>query len=287
MVAGASLSGAVLFYFQYRKKVLLYYGLMLLVPTVLLVHRITELYCGAIAHCDAAWIPTVLSAIEKSAFSLGMFVGPFFMHLVLGISLSRPRKTSYIAVACMYTFLAGMEIAFKAFPIGQLLKNALSMPLLFGMYGYCLVMGAVNLGKMGSPFLKRVVLGLLCISCIILPFSLLQYFMQKPYLPGFMEQPLLFIALFALTLFFLVNHFNHPAYFAGTKLTDYFKEKFSITEREGDIIFHVIHGHSNQVIGEKLCISIRTVESHLYSIFQKLGIKNRVQLVNLIQTNKN
>jgi DNA-binding CsgD family transcriptional regulator len=43
---------------------------------------------------------------------------------------------------------------------------------------------------------------------------------------------------------------------------------------------------SNQDIGEKLFISIRTVESHLYTIFQKTNVKNRVQLANLIQTNQ-
>ena len=45
-------------------------------------------------------------------------------------------------------------------------------------------------------------------------------------------------------------------------------------------------GHSNIEIGDKLFISTRTVESHLYSIFQKCGIKSRSQLINLIMSNK-
>jgi DNA-binding CsgD family transcriptional regulator len=287
VAATASVTGAILFYFHYRKLVLIYYALMLSVPTLLLLHRIAELYCTVMIHQTVASVSTTLLIIEKIAFSIGIFIGPYFMHHLLGLPLSRLQKLTYHLIATVYIILAAVEITTLNFPVTKLLKNVLSMPLLFGMYGYCLVMAAINLKKLASPLLKKIVFLSFCISLIILPFSILQYIQQRPFLPGFMERPLLFIALFVLTIVFTINYFNRPAYFANKGLTDYFKTQFAITNRESEIILHVIQGHPNQTIGEKLFISTRTVESHLYSIFQKLGVKNRVQLTNLIQTNKN
>jgi DNA-binding CsgD family transcriptional regulator len=285
--ATASLTGSILFFLHYRKKVLMYYGWMLAVPTLLLLDRIIELYCSGAIRLPSPIIPMLLLAIEKTAFSLGMFVGPFFTHSILGLSMSRLWKRIFISAACLYTCLAAAEVFAMHSSMVNLLRNGFSLALLFGMYCYCLALGTINIGKLASPFLKKVVIGLLGISFFILPFSLVQYFQQKPFLPGFIERPILFIGLFGVTIIFLVRYFDHPAYYAGKQLTDYFKKKFSITDRESDIILQVIQGHSNQLIGEKLFVSTRTVESHLYSIFQKLGIKSRVQLANLIQTNKN
>ena len=37
-------------------------------------------------------------------------------------------------------------------------------------------------------------------------------------------------------------------------------------------------GLSNREIGQRLCLSHRTVESHLYRVFPKLGVTSRSQL---------
>ncbi|WP_459977385.1 response regulator transcription factor, partial [Mycobacterium avium] len=40
---------------------------------------------------------------------------------------------------------------------------------------------------------------------------------------------------------------------------------------------------SNREIADRLVISVRTVEGHLYRLFTKLGINNRDQLIQLIR----
>ncbi|GAB4936424.1 hypothetical protein MAHJHV45_46980 [Mycobacterium avium subsp. hominissuis] len=42
-------------------------------------------------------------------------------------------------------------------------------------------------------------------------------------------------------------------------------------------------GLSNREIADRLVISVRTVEGHLYRLFTKLGINNRDQLIQLIR----
>jgi len=51
-----------------------------------------------------------------------------------------------------------------------------------------------------------------------------------------------------------------------------------LTAREMEIVRHVAGGASNKRIAHQLSISEGTVKTHLYSIFKKVGVTNRVQL---------
>ena len=53
----------------------------------------------------------------------------------------------------------------------------------------------------------------------------------------------------------------------------------NLTGREKEIAKLVAEGYSNKGISKKLFISQDTVKKHLYKIFKKLGISNRLQIV--------
>lgn len=53
----------------------------------------------------------------------------------------------------------------------------------------------------------------------------------------------------------------------------------SLTQREKEILRLVAEGWSNNEIADKLCISIRTVETHKTNVMQKIGAKTVVDLV--------
>jgi len=55
-----------------------------------------------------------------------------------------------------------------------------------------------------------------------------------------------------------------------------------ITEREKEIIRLVALGLDNREIGKRLFISPKTVKNHMTSVFAKTGVRNRVQLANLL-----
>jgi DNA-binding CsgD family transcriptional regulator len=59
-----------------------------------------------------------------------------------------------------------------------------------------------------------------------------------------------------------------------------------ITERETDVLIHLVHGLSNKEIADKLNISIHTVVSHRKNIIQKTGIKSQAGLTIYAITNK-
>ena len=59
-----------------------------------------------------------------------------------------------------------------------------------------------------------------------------------------------------------------------------------LTPRESEILQMVAQGYSNQLIADKLYISVRTVESHKNHIMQKLELTTTVDLVKYALKNK-
>jgi DNA-binding CsgD family transcriptional regulator len=71
---------------------------------------------------------------------------------------------------------------------------------------------------------------------------------------------------------------------AGDKLDRHLVKKYGITRREEEIIQKLRQGRSNEEIAQQLFIATPTVKGHLYRIFQKTRVKNRVQLAALFGT---
>jgi NarL family two-component system response regulator LiaR len=57
------------------------------------------------------------------------------------------------------------------------------------------------------------------------------------------------------------------------------QDKTILTERETSIIKMAAKGMSNNEIAEQLHLSVRTIESHLGTIFNKLGVGSRIEAV--------
>jgi len=50
-----------------------------------------------------------------------------------------------------------------------------------------------------------------------------------------------------------------------------------LTPREMEILAMVAAGAKNEAIADKLCISPHTVKTHVYNIFKKIDVPNRLQ----------
>jgi two-component system response regulator DegU len=56
----------------------------------------------------------------------------------------------------------------------------------------------------------------------------------------------------------------------------------SLTRREAEILYLAAKARANKSIGDELFISEKTVKNHLSSIYQKLSIHNRLQLIHYV-----
>ena len=57
---------------------------------------------------------------------------------------------------------------------------------------------------------------------------------------------------------------------------------FNLSTREIEILELLIDGHRNKEISERLFISLHTVKSHIYHIYEKLHVKSRVEAMKKI-----
>jgi two-component system, NarL family, nitrate/nitrite response regulator NarL len=63
-------------------------------------------------------------------------------------------------------------------------------------------------------------------------------------------------------------------------------KRFGLTARELEVIARIVEGYSNKEIANRFSISEQTVKHHLRSIFDKLGVSNRLELA-LFSVNNN
>ena len=59
-----------------------------------------------------------------------------------------------------------------------------------------------------------------------------------------------------------------------------------LTEREKEVLKHLVEGKGNKRIGDGLFISCETVKSHLKNIFRKLNVNNRLEAVRVATEKK-
>lgn len=56
-------------------------------------------------------------------------------------------------------------------------------------------------------------------------------------------------------------------------------QEMRLTAREQEILLHVGQGLTNQEMARQLCLSVKTVDTHLGNLMKKIGATNRTQLV--------
>lgn len=56
-----------------------------------------------------------------------------------------------------------------------------------------------------------------------------------------------------------------------------------LTDRENEIVKYVCEGKTNKEIAEILFISQNTVRNHIYNIYKKAGVKNKIELINRLK----
>jgi signal transduction histidine kinase/DNA-binding NarL/FixJ family response regulator len=83
-----------------------------------------------------------------------------------------------------------------------------------------------------------------------------------------------------------LNVFNKPEPIATEQTTNKFEqncELYHLTSREKDIAKLVCEGRRYKEIGEALFIAERTVTKHVQNIFEKVGVTNKIELVNKLE----
>ena len=88
-------------------------------------------------------------------------------------------------------------------------------------------------------------------------------------------------SLIAITVF--LRYLSSPsALIEGGKISDAFVSAYKITKREAEVVELISHGLTNQQIADRLYVSLTTVRTDIYNVFQKTGAESCVHLLRLV-----
>lgn len=279
-----------LFYFKYRKKTLYYYSCFLGSLLILNFSFILDLF-NSLATLNDPFAVRVLGQADLwcqvVGFSLCTMMMPWCFHTILGVPATRARK----AVLGILVFLAVFDGGLFLFSGRRLLGIGVFEIILFSIVIYSFGLVIANLNTIGDKGFKQAIQLFTIVTIVFFPFMVLDAFpgilpfspIAQPYKT--LTLPIWFFIINIIGIQIAIKHFDQPAFYNKGQLTPHFIQKFRITNREQEIIQNLTYGLSNKEIGEKLFISYRTVENHLYKIYQKTNVRNRVELSNLITTN--
>lgn len=287
-----SLGAAAFLYLRYRTVILRH--LLLFLSSLVLIGLGSWLRgLGGLAGATAgAGAPTgARTALDVGAsilslpgLALNVAIVPLLVLALASVPLSKPWKG---ILAAWDTLAAAACLSFPFVRNPGPVMTVMNFQLIVTIAGSLAVL-AVNLRDVGKPAQRRALGAFLWISGIFLAFLVLDILITRigiralAFLDG-LSLPAYLVALNVGTFLFAGRFLNSEPLVEGGRLTEACKAEFGLTAREAELVERLLDGSTNQDLAEALYISRKTVENHLYNIFQKMGVRNRLQLVAVLR----
>lgn len=264
-------------FFKTRKTITLYLSFFCGAMTLMIL-GIGIGHYGRVVGDDFLQASTIIGALGGNLFIIIM---PLLVYRVFGLpftSLVRTVSMGFsIFILCMsivYLFVVQLDTLLIMLQIS-----------IFMVLGYCVLLAGLKMNSVGvvetRRFLKTVSFTTLLFFPLLMADSLVG---QLVFLPYDLSLPIFFLIITIQIAIFALTHLDQPAYYTDDKLTDHCVSSLGLTSREKEIVESLLKGNTNKEISEELFISTKTVENHLSNIYQKTGVKNRTQLVNMIHS---
>src|SRR5208282_6834704 len=161
-----------------------------------------------------------------------------------------------------------------------------------GILAYGMSIVFLNFKRIENPALRSFMRAGLIFNSAMIVLALAQFFLRSlPFAPPVLrDYGLIEVAWYlgadALLLLFGLRYLFKTEVNLACNLPDHFVQKYGISPRECEIVSMIVQGLGNRKIGETLFISALTVKNHIYHIYQKTGVANKIQLLNLINSPK-
>lgn len=215
-------------------------------------------------------------------------LGLYFITYLFGIKMTKSRRNIYFFIFVFQ--MLGITIYYLidgSFIFKFLGKTSLTVVIIYEVF-----ITLKSYKQLTNKDLKNAIKIFAIITMVYLPIAILEtynssiHFFKNEELLKTLTFPLYFLVINIFNLIFVLKYFNTPAFIDNNKLTDYFKQKYDITEKQSEIIDLIIEGITYKQIAERLFISPKTVDNHIQNIYKKLNVNNKIQLTNFVRSNE-
>ncbi|WP_300366558.1 helix-turn-helix transcriptional regulator [Brachyspira sp.] len=233
------------------------------------------------------------------AMSLMLYFIPAFLYRFLNINWNLKHNIIYIALSIIHFIFSilGILIKFNIYIISGVIFYISIIVIL--------IIGFINSKNIKDKTIKFIVKILGLITIIIYPiliYQLIVYKMEAADIGSMDITLLLFYIWWNLVMlgylfwYFIsivnskinnqnVNIDKSSAIINDKKYDDNSTENINLTRREKEILSYLLDGKTNKEVSLILAISLNTVNNHVANIYEKSGVKNRVELVNKFSKN--
>ena len=285
---------SVLTYMKYKISIIKSYTIFIIALTIIVLGQAITSY-NIINIVQSSSLNAILNISSYVGVGFIIYFLPLFAYEFVKKKWTS-RKKVFFQVAMLLPIFS--LIIYYITPYKNLM-NILSSSILFLVIFYALVFMCLNYKDIKTKYKKRVLKIFLTITILFLPYMYLDArseqipILSKLFPYGLLSLPIFYMLWNLLSMYFAVKYFKYVIYESNdlnsqkdieevqNKQTEFF-EKFNITNREKEIILLLIKGDSYNQLSEELSISLTTVKTHVHNIYRKADVKNKIQLINLI-----
>ena len=234
------------------------------------------------------------------AMSLMLYFIPAFLYRFLNMKWTFKENIIYIVLSVSHFIISilGIVTMFNIYIISNIIFYT-SIIVLF-------IIGFINYKKLEDKTMKFIVKILGLITIIIYPILIYQFisYRKESYNIGSMDITfvlfyiwwnLVMLGYFSWYFINIVKNKNkivnsdiqltnssveNEAYNNTKDMNSKTEETINLTRREKEILSYLLDGKTNKEVSLILDISLNTVNNHVANIYEKSGVKNRVELVN-------
>ncbi len=282
LLSGVFSIGAVTLLYLQRRTVILRLVLLFLVSLVLIIFAAL----AAESSQDQGERVSIAAAFAGiTGMILNIFIVPHLTAAVCSRSIEQPIRALLwawngilLSAGLIYPFLGDPAPVFTIMNIQLVVTITASI-----------IFMAVNLNGIPRAGLRKSAAVFLVISAVFLVLLVFDMLITRFAINQFsffdgLSLPLYILALNAGSFIFAERVLDTEPLLQRGRITEACRSEYALTERETEIIEALHSGKTNRELSEVLFISVKTVENHLYNIYRKMGVKNRVQLLGTLKS---
>lgn len=223
----------------------------------------------------------IFTTLLHAAMAFVIVFLPFFLSWVIAKPWRKMQRLSFYPMGLVYfgiglaSQIVESDMFFFWVSVGQ-------TAVFLTMYVFCLVTLWLNLKSIENKQSRDVCLAINIVSLSLIPLCFFSLFF--PTVKEF-SYPVYVLAFSIIMLVYYYSRFTLDVE-EGKKHSTLSLESLSsykITEREFSVIQLICEGLTNKEIASELSISVNTVNNHVANIFDKMGVRSRIDLLKLLK----
>lgn len=205
---------------------------------------------------------------------------PFVVTRIIAHPWRNPYKTIFFLTSVIY-----ITSAIVGYFCPSLLSNNIRFLCFFFIVFFCITVVLRNYNTISIRHVKKTLLAMAIISFCLVPLIILSLFFDS--LKNITTPVLLLSSTICILVYLFIDITKEEKRNESRKekktLSVSCLSEYRISEREFAVILLIKEGLTNKEIGERLKISVNTVNNHIANIFSKTSVRSRIDLLNLLE----